>query len=102
MGVIASSVDIYTYHSFCNDIIKQNPMQFEMSANVKLISDTLKQELMKETIDEAKLEHFVAQRGDRYHFAKDFVNHIQKVKSLRMDKETYLSFIEANPQLAPR
>lgn len=102
MGVIASSVDIYTYHSFCNDIIKQNPMQFEMSANVKLISDTLKQELMKETIDEAKLEHFVAQRGDRYHFAKDFVNHIQKVKSLRMDKDTYLSFIEANPQLAPR
>lgn len=102
MGVIASSVDIYTYHSFCNDIIKQNPMQFEMSANVKLISDTLKQELMKETIDETKLEHFVAQRGDRYHFAKDFVNHIQKVKSLRMDKNTYLSFIDANPQLAPR
>ena len=28
MGVIASSVDIYTYHSFCNEIIKTYPAQF--------------------------------------------------------------------------
>lgn len=102
MGVLASSVDIYTYHSFCNDIIKQNPMQFNMSVNVKLISETLKQELMKETIDQAKLEHFVAQRADRYHFSKDFITHIQKIKALRIDKETYLSYIQTNPQLAPR
>ena len=26
MGVTASCVDIYTYHSFCNDIIKEYPM----------------------------------------------------------------------------
>lgn len=102
MGVLASSVDIYTYHSFCNDIIKQNPMQFDMSASVKLITDTLKQELMKETLDQLKLEHFVAQRADKYHFAKDFVNHIQKIKSLRINKENYLSYLQTNPELLPR
>ena len=102
MGVLASAVDIYTYHSFCNDIIKQNPMQFNLSANVKLISDTNAIQLMKETIDEVKPEFFVAPRADKYHFVKDFLNYIPKLKSLRIDKETYLSNIETNPSLKPR
>lgn len=102
MGVLASAVDIYTYHSFCNDVIKQNPTQFNLSANVKLISDTNAIQLMKETIDEVKPEYFVAPRADKYHFVKDFLNYIPKLKSLRIDKETYLSNIETNPSLLPR
>lgn len=102
MGVLASSVDIFTYHSFCNDIIKQNPMQFNLSANVKLISDTNAIQLMKEAVDEVKLEFFVAPRADKYHFVKDFLNYIPKLKSMRIDKETYLSNIETNPSLMPR
>lgn len=102
MGVLASSVDIFTYHSFCNDIIKQNPTQFSLSANVKLISDTNAIQLMKETIDAVKPEFFVAPRADKYHFVKDFLNYIPKLKSLRIDKETYLSNIETNPSLLPR
>jgi len=102
MGVLASSVDIYTYHSFCNDIIKQNPVQFNLSANVKLISDTNAIQLMKETIDEVKPEFFTAPRADKYHFVKDFLNYIPKLKSLRIDKQTYLSNIETNPSLMPR
>ncbi len=102
MGVLASSVDIFTYHSFCNDIIKQNPMQFNLSANVKLISDTNAIQLMKEAIDEVKPQVFVAPRADKYHFVKDFLNYIPKLKSLRIDKETYMSNIETNPSLMPR
>ena len=37
MGVVASSVDIYTYHSFCNDIIKAYPAQFDLSVGVRVI-----------------------------------------------------------------
>lgn len=102
MGVLASAVDIYTYHSFCNDIIKQNPMQFNLSANVKLISDTNAIQLMKEAIDEAKPQAFVAPRADKYHFVKDFLNYIPKLKALRINKETYLSCIETNSCLMPR
>lgn len=102
MGVLASSVDIFTYHSFCNDIIKQNPMQFNLSANVKLISDTNAIQLMKEAIDEVKPEYFVAPRADKYHFVKDFLNYVPKLKSLRIDKDNYLSNIEKNPSLMPR
>lgn len=99
MGVIASCVDIYTYHSFCNDIIKEYPMQFELSADVKLISDTEKIEIMKECIDEAGLEFFVPARADKYFFTKNFISYIEKLKTKRLTKEEYLSFINTNPLL---
>ena len=102
MGVIASSVDIYTYHSFCNDIIKTNPSQFDLSMNVRVINDTEKISLMKECIDEVKPQYFAPPRGDRYYFTKNFVGHIEKLKARRINKEEYLERIETNPTLMPR
>ena len=78
MGVKASSVDIYTYHSFCNDIIKEYPSQFEMSGDVRLITDTEKISLMKECIDEANLEYFVPARADKYFNTKNFISYVEK------------------------
>ena len=71
MGVVASSVDIYTYHSFCNDIIKTYPSQFNLSVGVRVINDTEKIAIMKECIDEVPLQFFVAPRADRYYFTKN-------------------------------
>ena len=102
MGVIASSVDVYTYHSFCNDIIKTFPSQFEMAAGVRLIKDTEKIKLMRKCIDEANLKAFVPDRGDKYHFVKDFIGHIEKLKSKRLNKTQYMDFINTNPSLMPR
>lgn len=102
MGVKASSVDIYTYHSFCNDIIKEYPTQFEMSGDVRLITDTEKIALMKESIDEAKLEYFVPARADKYFFTKNFISHVEKLKTKRVSKEEYLDCINTNPSLMPR
>ena len=90
MGVKASSVDIYTYHSFCNDIIKEYPSQFEMNGDVRLITDTEKITLMKECIDEAKLEYFVPARADKYFNTKNFISYVEKLKTKRISKEDYL------------
>lgn len=102
MGVTASSVDIYTYHSFCNDIIKEYSMQFELSPDVRLISDTEKIEIMKECIDEAELEFFVPSRADKYFFTKNFISYVEKLKTKRLTKSQYLSFIDSNPSLTLR
>lgn len=102
MGVIASSVDIYTYHSFCNDIIRTYPSQFDLSVGVRVITDTEKITIMKECIDEVQLQFFVAPRGDRYYFTKNFVSHIEKLKSKRISKEEYHECILTNPTLMPR
>ena len=102
MGVVASNVDIYTYHSFCNDIIKTYPMQFEMAVGVRLIKDTEKIKIMRECIDETKLQAFVPDRGDRYYFTKNFIDYVEELKSKRLTKEQYLDFINTNPTLLKR
>ena len=57
IGVKASSVDVYTYHSFCNDVIKQYPEQFSLSLGVRLITETEKLALMKRFWDYWILQH---------------------------------------------
>lgn len=102
MGVLASSVDIYTYHSFCNDIIKLYPSQFSLGVGVRLITETEKIKLMKDCIDSATLEYFVPPRADRYHFAGKFISYIEKLKSQRITRNDYFEQIETNPTLMPR
>lgn len=101
LGVVASSIDVYTYHSFCNDVIKKYPEQFSLSLGVRLITDTEKLAMMRETIDEANLEVFVPPRADRYYYASSFIKYVEKLKSLRLTKEKYLSYIDENPSLMP-
>lgn len=101
MGVIASSVDIYTYHSFCNEIIKNYPAQFELAQGVKLITDNEKIEFMQASIDEAKLEFFVPTRADKYFYTKNFISYIESIKSKRINKDDYFTCLKTNPTLAP-
>lgn len=102
LGVVATKVDIFTYHSFCNSIIKTYPNQFELNENVKLINQTVALELMKRTIDEIQPKDFVSQRSDKYFYAKDFISHVSKLKSLRISKEDYLNCLNTNPNFRPK
>ncbi|MBR5304017.1 MAG: ATP-dependent helicase [Candidatus Gastranaerophilales bacterium] len=102
MGVVASSVDIYTYHSFCNDVIKAYPAQFSLGVGVRLITDTEKIAIMKECIDEADLKVFVPERADKYFHAKNFISYVERLKTQRLSKEEYLDCINSNPSLMPR
>ena len=52
IGPEASGVNISTYHSFCNEIIKQYPEEFEMTSNVQMADDVTKQAILKECIDQ--------------------------------------------------
>ena len=102
MGVVASAVDIYTYHSFCNDLIKTYPDKFEMTSGVKLITDAEKISIMKECIDDANLKFFVTSRADRYFFTKNFISYVEKLKTQRVSKDEYMTCIDTNPMLMPR
>lgn len=102
MGVLGTQVDVYTYHSFCNEIIKEYPEQFSLSAGVSLIDDTQKLELIKQTIDEVNPQYFIPNRGNKYQLAKNFIDHIAHLKSLRISKEDYLKCIDTNPTLLQR
>lgn len=102
IGIIASGVNIYTYHSFCNEIIKMYPDKFGVSQNISLINSTIERELMVESIDEADITAFTSTRGGKYQFLDTLLKSAAKLKSLRISKQDYLSNIDTNPELMPR
>ena len=52
MGQEASGVNIYTYHSFCFEIIQNNPDLFEQYSGFQIINDTVKKSLIRQCIEE--------------------------------------------------
>ena len=102
IGIAASGVNIYTYHSFCNEIIKMYPDKFGISQTMSLINSTIERELMVESIDEAEIKAFVTPRGGKYYYIDTFIKSIAKLKALRITKEDYLNNIYSNPDLMPR
>lgn len=98
IGFLAASVNIYTYHSFCNEILKQYPEEFGLSPDIKLITDTVKRELMIETVDESNIEAFVADRGGKYYYLSTFISAVEKIKSKRIDQKTYFEALHINPK----
>ncbi|MGN1154493.1 MAG: ATP-dependent helicase [Candidatus Gastranaerophilaceae bacterium] len=98
IGFLAASVNIYTYHSFCNEIIKHYPEEFGLSPDIKLITDTVKRELMIETIDEVEPTFFTADRGGKYYYLGTFVNAVEKIKSQRIKKQEYFDAFHTNPK----
>jgi len=99
IGFLASSVSIFTYHSFCNETIKKYPEQFGLSADIKLVTDTIKRELMIEAIDEIGLKTFVADRGGKYFYLSTFISCVEKLKSKRIKKEDYKTAFSTNPNM---
>jgi len=99
IGFLAASVNIYTYHSFCNEILKNYPEEFGLSPDIKLITETIKRELMIEAIDEANLEYFVADRGGKYFYLGTFISSVEKIKSKRISKHEYFEAFHTNPNL---
>ena len=47
IGMSASGVNVSTYHSFCMDIIRQNPLEFELIDNFQMADDITKQAILK-------------------------------------------------------
>lgn len=97
IGFLAASVNIYTYHSFCNDILKQYPDEFGLSPDIKLVTATVKRELMISVIDEINPSYFVSERAGKYFYLGTILGAIEKIKSKRINKEAYFNAFHTNP-----
>lgn len=98
IGTIASSVTIHTYHAFCNEIIRQNPMEFELLDGVGLVDDITKRSLMAETIDEIKPQHYKTKWGDSKYFIPELLTVVDEIKKNQVTKEDYFNTLENSPQ----
>lgn len=101
MEQLDSGVYMSTYHSFCLDIIKNHPQDFELPENYKVITDTAKIKLMKACIDEFKPEAYRTQKNDPYHFVGEILGNIKEIKRRRYSKESYFYNIKHNEDYEP-
>lgn len=95
-------VNIYTYHGFCNDIIMENPAEFELSENIKVISPAVSISLLKECIEEIDSKIYRTKRNDPYYFINEIKKSIDEIKSNRLTKESFFKNIEINPDWKPQ
>lgn len=101
MNVISSDIAIYTYHSFCSDIISDNLDKFELPNNFKIVSDAISKALIKECIDEIKPKYFRTEKNDPYFYINTIKNRISSIKQNRLTKEKYFKNLKENPDWEP-
>lgn len=95
-------IDIYTYHSFCNEIISENPEEFELPQDYKLIPTAISRQFIKECIDELNPIEHRSSKNDPYIFLKPISRQIEEIKRNRLTKEAYFKNIKENPDWEPK
>ncbi len=83
----SSSINIYTFHSFCFDLMKNNPELFDIG-NKKLITNFQKQAIVKECLEQMPIKY---NRNDSSLYAKidKIVETIEAFKHYRIEKEDF-------------
>lgn len=89
LGKLDVGVNVYTYHGFCNEIILENTIDFELSDNIKVIPDAVSISLIKECIDEIDSKIYRTKRNDPYYFIKEIRDNIKEIKVNRLTKEKF-------------
>lgn len=75
----ASLIQVHTYHSFCNDVIQQNPTFFEKS-DLEIASQLEELETVKELLDTIQKGHLFYNPKNPYKETKYLLNLFQKMK----------------------
>ena len=99
------AVDVYTYHEFCLNIIKEFGFEFDIDEPI-VASDTIKRNIIQDCIRELhvqnKLVYFNNEKENPYRFADEIYFDIEEIKKNRLTKEQFFYNIENNPMWKPR
>lgn len=98
---LSVGVNIYTYHSFCCEIIDDNKEDFELPSKFKIITDSISRAFIKECIDEIKPKAYRTDKNDPYYYINIIKNGINEIKKNRLDKEKYFYNLENNKDWYP-
>ena len=98
---LSVDVNIYTYHSFCCNIIDEYPEEFELSHSYRIMNDAVSRAFIKECIDEINPKEFRTEKNDPYYYIDTIKRRIEEIKKHRLNKEQYFKNIETNPDWAP-
>ncbi|MBD3270596.1 AAA family ATPase [Candidatus Peregrinibacteria bacterium] len=89
IGNAAYHVKICTFHSFCNEIIKDNPDHFAFKRDFEQIDDLEKIKIIQSIIDRAELNSPLKPANDHYYYQKDIENIIRSLKQENIFPEDF-------------
>ena len=98
---LSIDVDIFTYHSFCCNLIDLYPDEFELPHSYKIMTDAVSRAFIKECIDEINPKEFRTTKNDPYYYIDTIKRRIEEIKKHRLDKEQYFNNIKTNPYWEP-
>lgn len=79
VGAEGHKVGIYTFHGFCNEIIKEYPEDFPYIIGSKNASDVDRVKIIETILEENDFE-YIKPYGDNYYYVHKILSHIQNVK----------------------
>lgn len=88
IGSAAYHVKICTFHSFCNEIIKENPDTFIFKQEGEQLDDLERLELFQKIIDQLGVLSPLRPAAEPYTYLKDLSAHIQNLKKENIDPTT--------------
>ncbi len=103
IGSSAYKVNIYTFHGFCNDIIKNYPEEFPRIISAQNITDIDQIKILEEIIDNTKLE-ILRPFGDTYHYVRALISEINNLKQENISPTDLVKILDkqtANFELIP-
>jgi len=99
---IQNKINVYTYHSFCYELIEENSEFFDLPDNFKIISESAARALIKECIDQIKPIYLKNDRNDPYAFIKKILDRISEIKQNRLTKEDFEYNLKYNQDWLPK
>ena len=93
-GQKGTRVSVYTYHSFCWELIQNNIDYFEEFSNAQIITDTAKRSLIRQCIEESDTKYFKTSSGDRFFHTSTILDRIDEIKKNLITKEEYFYNLE--------
>ncbi len=101
LGQVSSNINIYTYHSFCCEVIEEFRDEFELPANYRIMTDGISRAFIKECIDEINPKAYRTQKNDPYYYIQEIKDRISDIKANRLTKEAYFYNLENNKDWKP-
>jgi len=93
IGSEAYKVRIHTFHSFCNEVIQNNPEYFIFAKNIKSIEEVERVELIQKLISSLNNGSLLKPWGDSFFYQRDIISAIQSLKKEGISSENLLSLI---------
>jgi len=98
IGSSAYKVNIYTFHGFCNDIIKNYPEEFPRIIGANNISDIDQIKIIEKIIDDNKFE-ILKPYGDIYHYVSSVISEIHNLKQENISPKDLLNILKKQKQV---